>query len=341
MLRSLALAVILAIGFDHSAASADGKPVAVLQSRPIKSDANAARKRVARLAAARSWGYQLRITDLAPLKSSPFDLLVIDHGYAATREGKRLFAPAEIAGLKKKPNGRRRPVVAYLSIGEAEQYRFYWKANWKQPATAPDWLGPENTEWGGNFIVRFWHPEWQRIMFGAPDAYLESLMAQGFDGVFLDRVDVYEEVDKERPTAERDMIAFVTALARHARKINPHFLVIMQNAEGLLSHRSIRRAIDGLGKEDLLYGIEHTAEANPAASIAYSVRQLRKLKRTGRPVFAVEYVDAPTKIRGVRRRYARLGLVAYFGPRNLDMLILDPLKITRPFDIKPTPEQLH
>ena len=37
-------------------------------------------------------------------------------------------------------------------------------------------------------------------------------------------------------------------------QLKPGFLVIAQNAEGLLSDRAYRSVIDGLGKEDLLYG---------------------------------------------------------------------------------------
>ena len=75
-----------------------------------------------------------------------------------------------------------RKVIAYNSIGEAEDYRPYWRKEWgrkgKLTATAPAWLGAENPEWKGNYRVRYWNAEWQQIMLAAVD----DAMACGFDG---------------------------------------------------------------------------------------------------------------------------------------------------------------
>ena len=112
---------------------------AASEPKSAKAEAAASLERRATLGAARSWGYQLRIRDLAPVAASPADLLVIDHGYAARRNGKTMFDPADVTPLKTKPDGRRRAVLAYLSIGEAEQYRYYWQGEWCQRVTAR-WL---------------------------------------------------------------------------------------------------------------------------------------------------------------------------------------------------------
>jgi cysteinyl-tRNA synthetase len=340
-----ALSVILANPCPGVAAEEPHVEAQVREAKGVRRQsrgaAQAERRRLARLQRARSWGYQLRIKSLKPLRRSTFDLLVVDHGYAATRTGKKLFTRRQIVSLKRKPNGRRRPVIAYFSIGEAEQYRFYWQKAWAHAETKPAWLGPENPEWGGNFPVRYWDRDWQRIIYGSARSYLERLMAQGFDGVYLDRVDVYEEMTEERKTAEADMVAFVTALAAHARKKNPTFMVVMQNAEGLLRHREIRLAIDALGKEDLIYGIDHADSPNKQEDVDGSIALLALLQKEKRPIFAVEYVDQPERIHEIRRRYSELGLIPYFGPRNLDEIIPDPLKIKKPFDRKPTPEQVR
>ncbi len=319
----------------QSSGPAEAQPAA---STPMIA-AQAERDRLGLMRLVKTWGYQLKIFDLAPLIASPFDLVVVDHGYAATRDGKRMFDPSDVERLKRKPDGSRRLVIAYLSIGEAEQYRFYWKPEWFDAATKPSWLGPVNKNWPGNFIVRFWDAEWQRQIFGTPDAYLEQIMAQGFDGIYLDRADVYEEYKAERATAERDMIDFVVRLSRHARQRDPKFLVIQQNAEELLVHESIRRTIDAIAKEDLLTGTDFSENANPPGMIADSIRNLNRLKQIGRPVLAVEYLDSPDKIAAARQRLVKLGFLPYFGPRNLDAIIVDPMNRTGPFQRKPIPEQ--
>jgi uncharacterized protein (TIGR01370 family) len=86
------------------------------------------------------------------------------------------------------------------------------------------------------------------------------------------------------------MIAFVKALAAHARAIKPGFLAVPQNAEELLTGDGYRAAIDGLGKEDLRFGAGKDKRANDAQSIAENVALLHLLTRDRKPVFAVEYL---------------------------------------------------
>ncbi len=306
---------------------AAGTPSAVdAQSRSptstarTKDDIRLASARRTRLGAAKSWGYQLRITDLAPLYASDHDVLVIDHGLAARRDGKLLFDTAEIERLKIRADGRRRVVLSYLSIGEAEQYRFYWQGVWCNRKSAPAWIGVVNPNWPGNYPVRFWDPEWQNLILSGPDSYLAKIQSQGFDGLYLDRADVWSEWTQERPNAERDMIAFLGRIASAARTRDPGFLVVMQNAEELLAHRSVRSVLDGVAKEDLLHGINFTEAANDADTVAGALTYLKRARADGLAVFAVEYLADSILAEAARRRLSGYGFIPVFAPRLLDSL---------------------
>jgi len=96
---------------------------------------------------------------------------------------------SEVASLKLKANGGRRLVICYMSIGEAEDYRYYWQPEWS--ADPPEWLGEENPNWPGNYKVRYWMPGWQAIITGNEDAYLRKIIDAGFDGVYLDIIDAF------------------------------------------------------------------------------------------------------------------------------------------------------
>jgi len=100
------------------------------------------------------------------------------------------YSSTEIARLKTKQNGGDRLVICYLSIGEAEDYRYYWQASWK--IDKPDWLEPENPEWEGNYKVKYWITEWQDIIFGNDSSYLKMILDAGFDGAYLDIIDGFE-----------------------------------------------------------------------------------------------------------------------------------------------------
>lgn len=81
------------------------------------------------------WGYQLQGLNLAEAIASPIDLLVIDEDFENRNKTiRRSDTIRSLTALKRKPNGSRRLVLAYLSIGEAEDYRRYWDRKWVTPA---------------------------------------------------------------------------------------------------------------------------------------------------------------------------------------------------------------
>ena len=193
--------------------------------------------------------------------------------------------------------------------------------------SAPLWLGRENETWAGNFLVRYWEKSWQDIIFGSKSGYLDRIVAAGFDGVFLDRVDAFTGVTDERATGKAEMVQFVTALSRYARQLRPGFAIVPQNGEDLLLEPGYLVAIDGIAKEDLFFGHPNEGQPNPAAGVATSVERLSLAARANLPVLVVEYVLAREKTEPLRAEIVGRGFVPYFGIRSLDKLILlDDLK---------------
>ena len=110
-----------------------------------------------------------------------YDLIIMDLFIECNE-----FSSDEIELLHQKANGGRRLVIAYMSIGEAEDYRYYWDKSWKRGN--PSWLDKENPKWKGNYKVKYWNPEWQAIIFD----YLSRIINAGFDGAYLDIIDAFE-----------------------------------------------------------------------------------------------------------------------------------------------------
>ncbi len=126
------------------------------------------------------------ITDfLNAIRNTNYDVILID----AFHEGD-VLTTEDISDLKSKANGGTRLVIAYMSIGEAEDYRHYWLNEWK--SNPPSWLANENPNWPGNYKVRYWDPAWQEIIYGNDTSYLGNILDAGFNGVYLDIIDAFE-----------------------------------------------------------------------------------------------------------------------------------------------------
>lgn len=101
-----------------------------------------------------------------------------------------MFTATEIAQLKQKSNGGKRMIICYMSIGEAENYRYYWDDSWTN--NKPEWIVAENPNWIGNFKVKYWDETWQDIIYKKTGSYLDKITIAGFDGVYLDIIDAFE-----------------------------------------------------------------------------------------------------------------------------------------------------
>jgi len=244
------------------------------------------------------WHYQLQNVDPAAIARSPVDMVVIDiAGEHAD------FSRDEIEAMRRKPDGSARLVLAYMSIGEAESYRWYW------PQRSAEWLGRENKKWRGNYAVRFWHPDWQAIIFD----YADRIVAAGFDGVYLDRVDIFEEMGHAEA-----MVDFVERISRRVKVRRDGFVVISQNGDALINDARFRGAIDGFAREDLLYGEAADGRRNDDDSIGESIARLRRVTAEGKPVFVVEYPGDEEQAQTAAREIAEQNFIGLMAKRALD-----------------------
>ncbi len=235
------------------------------------------------LAAADDWAVVLQAPDLEQIAEEGPDLVVIDYSYDGSESGE--FTHDEIETLRDSD----RTVLSYFSIGEAEDYRFYWRDSWDR--RAPAFLDEENPNWDGNYKVRYWHRSWRRQAIGP---YIDRIVDAGFDGVYLDLVDAYywwskhgedREVSANRMT---DLVRWIAARAR--RRGGRDFLIVPQNGLAILEDAAPRRArrylrtIDAVGIESLQTNV-YSADDQ-----AYRMERIADVNDAGKRAFSIEYV---------------------------------------------------
>ena len=255
-------------------------------------------------------------------------LIVIDYSHSGDADGK--WTGEQIRAIRAGKSGRK--VVAYLSIGEAEDYRGYWQRIWDrnrdgQPDEgAPDFLCAVNPDWEGNYRVKYWKAPWQELIL----RYLDEIVAQGFDGVYMDIVDAFETFEQDgkrwidnRPNPEtkstyrKDMVRWVLRVAARARAKKPGFLVIPQNGSQLLSFPEYLRTVDAVGVEDLFTDGNRKQKAEDAN---YRMGFLRKAIKAGKPVLVIEYGKSDKARKASVEGAKSNGLVLLLTDRQLKTL---------------------
>lgn len=273
----------------------------------------------------KSYAYVLQAEKLAKtragavrtLAQSDRDVIVIDAQFwpGAAQE----LIREDVASIRQGRAGRR--VLAYFSIGEAEEYRDYWRAEWKD--SPPGFLLAENPDWPGNYKVKYWDYSWQTIIF----AKLQEIVDLGFDGVLLDIVDGFEYFEHTpegivdnlvntdtKNTYRQDMVAFVREIAARARRARPDFAVVPQNGAQLLSFPEYAATISALALEDLFTNDD---SLQPPEHYKYVMSYFPPLLARGGRVMLTEYAQAPELQEHARKMAEKFSLILLLTEREL------------------------
>ncbi|HOV39265.1 MAG TPA: endo alpha-1,4 polygalactosaminidase [Spirochaetales bacterium] len=281
------------------------------------------------LSSIHTWVYQVQNVEIPALENSSYDLVVIDYSRDGTEYG--MWSIREIDQLKKSGNGK--IVLAYLSLGEAESYRWYWESGWI--SGNPFWLGQENPEWPENYKVQYWDDKWKNIV----KEYLTKIINQGFDGVYLDGIDSYEywsdPFNRESlsllvtEAADR-MVSLVVELGEYARiqSGKSDFILCTQNGTGICqdatNRSSFLNGIDAVAAEDVFYPGEEAMD-NPYNPQKEVLEDLSYFRREGKQVVSVEYLSQ-TNVTAIEQYYQtarKYGFIPYAANRDLDTLRLE------------------
>ncbi|NIA30451.1 MAG: hypothetical protein GWP06_11140 [Actinobacteria bacterium] len=262
--------------------------------------------------------YQLQDAITTDIIKEKFPWVIMD--YSKTGEAATAYSTAEIQSLI---DSGITP-LAYISIGEAEDYRFYWHSVWvSQPQgndftdKAPQWLGHTNPDWPGNYKVRYWNDDWRNKNL---KPYLDEIILQGFKGVYLDIIDAFEywgdagnyggkngetaltndPVGDEAEAAQRmiNLVKWIASYCRDKSVFGEDFLIFPQNGERILDYdtdHSYLETISGLGREDIWYS---ETNENSARDVKEILGYLRQFIKNGKTVIAVDYVDDGSGLTG-------------------------------------------
>ncbi len=284
-----------------------------------------------------SWMYQIQDLDdnlkIDDLAKTDYDMLVVEAGHNFVDFS--YDTAYLVSQLIQKENAEDRVLLAYIDIGEAEDYRTYWQSNWVAPTASsvgsPSFLVTIDPDgWEGNYPVAYWHQDWKDIWLGS-NGIISQLANAGFHGVYLDWVEAYDD-DSVRAVAladgvnpEEEMMLFIEQIKAAGRAIDPEFLVVAQNAPYLLDYDAQRYSavIDAIATEDTWFYGEGDAAWNDANagdlfgderhfddySTESRIRQNQLYLAMGIPVFTVDYCTSNVNASQVYRDSRNAGFI--------------------------------
>ncbi|MCP4218326.1 MAG: hypothetical protein GY765_27060 [bacterium] len=238
------------------------------------------------LSAVRYWGYQIQGLDndgaIAVLANSRYDMVVIDPTVTTSPDFDAAGMVSQIKASKANDGVHRKLVIAYIDIGQAEEWRWYWNGQTTyeeqgecnssfipQIQTWAPWVVACDPDgWAGNYPVAFWDPGWQDVVINGTtlgaslnlyfDSMLDEVIQDGFDGIYLDWVEAWEmdavstRAQNEGKDPGREMLTFIKRMRTYGRQYNPNFIVIQQNSSELINEvgaSELATAVDGIAQE--------------------------------------------------------------------------------------------
>jgi cysteinyl-tRNA synthetase len=276
------------------------------------------------------WAYQIQglsengAVDL--LVNSRYDLLVVEPTRTDWSSDDKLFDTRAMVDRIKSSTAHdgihRKLIVAYIDIGEAEDWRWYW--TWSQewepgdprPVDWPDFILTHDPDgWEGNYPVAYWNLHWKDIIiygnnqnsspYGDYNSVIDETIRDGFDGIYLDWVEGFENeaviqaANRAGKDPRTEMISFIREMKDYAEQRQPGFIIIQQNGSALVQgHAELLEIVHGIAQEGIWYEGDATDNWNdpdgydwnvPADWRAEYFNNLAQYQSAGLPVFDCEY----------------------------------------------------
>jgi len=204
-------------------------------------------------------------------------------------------------------------LLAYISVGEAENYRFYWDQIQDKP-----WVLEENADWEGNFFVDVRDPEWRKLLI---EEVIPKIVEQGFQGLFLDTIDTAVYLEEKSSEEFDGSLEAMVSLVGDIHQAFPKLMLLSNNGFEILE--KIAPFLSGLIVEDINMMIDFENDSYKPVSPkdrAYKIGILKPLMdKYGFSVFNIDYVPQSNRklIRQSIRESRRLKFKPYVAEARL------------------------
>ncbi|PIR18119.1 MAG: hypothetical protein COV46_01215 [Deltaproteobacteria bacterium CG11_big_fil_rev_8_21_14_0_20_49_13] len=208
-------------------------------------------------------------------------------------------------------------VVGYLSVGEIN------KNDRSFANVHKSMLFEENPEWKNAFRVNISDAKWHRIII---DDMIPNILAEGFDGIFIDTIDVASYLQREKGV--KDSVDQAKNLVIKIRKKYPNMTIVLNN--GLFLLDDVGDSIDALVVEDVFTMYDFKTKKYRLTKKKWSDEKIKLLQdfmeRFHKPVLALDYYPLSNKraVQKISNDLKKAGLVPFISEIGLRSTAFHP-----------------
>ncbi len=237
-----------------------------------------------------SWGIQyhgFNASSVNNIDSAAVDVVVVGRFDGSGKE----WQSSDITRLAQK-----KWMFSYLAVGQAQNIETYWQSWWT--VGNPSWLLSASPTYGGTYEVAYWDGNWQAQVFSV----IDRIIANGFDGTFLDQSDPYWNpgfpggASSQNMQRSRDLVCNVY---NYAQSKKPGFKIFVNGGGNQvdLFGSSYWNCLDATAGEHMWYN--GTGVVGSAGYRDWTVPVLQKLVAAGKKVFTFDYTSNSSEINTV------------------------------------------
>ncbi len=244
--------------------------------------------------------------DAAPDDFAPYRRAVLDADHHPP------LAPLKARGVE---------LFGYVSIGEADQARSY-----HGDVAAAGLLLGANPNWPGARYVDLRKPAWRTLLL---DRIIPGVLAEGFQGLFLDTLDDAAFLENADPVANRGMIGAGAATIRAIRARFPTIPLMLNRAYEVAA--LVPNDLESILAESMAGDYDfrtkrYRLRAGP--DLAWGMARVAELRALNPSLglYSLDYWD-PKDPRGIARLYERerrAGFVPYVATVDLQTIVPEP-----------------
>jgi len=210
-------------------------------------------------------------------------------------------------------------LIAYVSLGEAAEYRAFWPRIKDRP-----WVLEENPRWKGARSVDMRSDEWQRLII---DEVIPGIVAQGFRGIMMDTLDTASMLEERSPKDFEGCRAAMVRLVRAIHEKHPSLLLLSNNGFSILEE--IAPIISGIVVEDITTMIDFKDGGYrdvPEEERSAKLEVIRRVEEAhALPVFAIDYASQKDRssVKRCVRELKNLRFKPYVAEKDLDRIYVN------------------